>query len=1199
MSGSGLLHAQPLYADGEVNWVFLIGILVDGILALFFLFYFNRLFATLLSYAIRAYTWHKFGAYIDISSLQISLLGGRIFFKSVHYHAHNITVYVYDGHITWRYWLRMVQEADVFLSAAPHGSDEPRPASVSTEEGDLSSGATHQDATDHDRRRRTARVNEKSRPRAGSIGRAEKAGQATRKDLPCRISVKVSGVEAFIYNQTPKYDGVVEATMRGATGPSDYASKQTDAKPSVPSSSEESMPDASPKIGVDAEKTDTRATGESVGNVQQPRLPSFLRSLPVRVECKRAAATLGNENTVNVITAKVEKSVGLIDASHAGPLDLFKLVLQFDFENIDVALKPNRDFKLLQLDAARRFLYQNTQSKPLYQKPASKIVKEARSFWSLSWMWLPSKRGAGSVRTSSLKSASNHADDPIATQAADDSQWHGLTRYLDEHEVDEHEEWQEVEYAKVSQLVDVPRVSMRFYFDIPGYVPDHPTLPDVTYADDINGSPPPDYGMELGVHGGEVVYGPWADRQRVNLQNVFFPAACVDAKPSRPLKAGDVRVATVFKIAVVVEADVTLRIPTREESKDQRWKGRAGKARPSESQGNDVGNKKQSRQQRRSKKGKRSPTSADARPYAWLDITVKKDSVVNYVMDFYPRLDGYRNTLDLDVKGLEMSSSANHGLLWRSGSLSLNADLSYPNSWNNIRKWPFTVVCDDLELFILRDHLFLIIDLVNDWASGSVPDFYTFVPFNYQLDMTFRNFCMYLNVNDANIINDPADFERNDFLTLEGQLHAVLGIPMEHFQPKRNQITFDVLAEQMQMRLLSPSRSTLKVFVPEKQMATLPKLTLQGSFDANQETSAGLTDVLRMDIVGTGLSLMAHGFFVRQLINVKENYFGDYMHFKTLEEFQGAGETLEEANAKTAAFPKPQAANELDVILCIVAEDATVMLPTNLYSGDRCIRAELSRANLDLRVTSYYLDMGLNLSPVSMVSGVSISDDEDSLAGTTSETQIFIAHVDLNGHRAFGHPPNEAAYISEWDIDVGKVTGELSLSFAHDLAAAGRSLAFTMEDGENALPVTTPGIFNDVTFVQVRTDVIKIWLHVGRDALHFGTGPITIETGDWAREKFSQRIAVLAPNIFLACVDAQSASRHRALDISGQPVRTYAFVRTGIAIDVVGRKLHFASEVEKQQSHLRENDRRTARASFLLHSSIPAPLHEDDKSTLR
>jgi hypothetical protein len=79
--------------------VFLVELLICGILTIFFLFYFNRLFATVVSYGIRAYTWRTFHAYIDITSLQISLLGGRVFFKDIRYHGHNETILVHGGHI--------------------------------------------------------------------------------------------------------------------------------------------------------------------------------------------------------------------------------------------------------------------------------------------------------------------------------------------------------------------------------------------------------------------------------------------------------------------------------------------------------------------------------------------------------------------------------------------------------------------------------------------------------------------------------------------------------------------------------------------------------------------------------------------------------------------------------------------------------------------------------------------------------------------------------------------------------------------------------------------------------------------------------------------------------------------------------------------------------------------------------------------
>lgn len=88
--------------------------LADTGRCLFFLFFFNRLFATIISYIIRAYTWRKFEAYIDIEAIQISLLAGRVFFKGVRYHGHNETVYVHSGFITWRYWLFRVRKPGIF-----------------------------------------------------------------------------------------------------------------------------------------------------------------------------------------------------------------------------------------------------------------------------------------------------------------------------------------------------------------------------------------------------------------------------------------------------------------------------------------------------------------------------------------------------------------------------------------------------------------------------------------------------------------------------------------------------------------------------------------------------------------------------------------------------------------------------------------------------------------------------------------------------------------------------------------------------------------------------------------------------------------------------------------------------------------------------------------------------------------------------
>ncbi|GAB7358947.1 hypothetical protein MBLNU230_g5023t1 [Neophaeotheca triangularis] len=1192
---------EPLGPSGGFNWVFLVELVVCAILAVFFLFYFNRLFATLVSYGVRAFTWHKYRAYIDITALQISLLGGRLFFKSLSYQAHNETVLVHDGHITWRYWLPVVKEAEIFKE----------------QDGKQAKRGRKQEASGSDRSDKNVdeKAGSEDGSRSESPGRAENAGQKPKKELPCRISIKVSGVEAFIYNNSLSYDAVANATkahaQRQNSGSSDDQASSEDQDSSSASEKEKIFPKVSKTATQHTEgteKSDNLNTTPSPS--QEPskkaNIPAWLRMLPIKIECKKAAAAVGNEHTTSVITAKLEHAVGTVDASSSNPLDLYKLLLAFDFEKINVQMRPNRDFKQKQLDSAQRVLQERETQEPPNDGFNVRPIQRARSIWlALTKSFSFRKKSSGSVRTASYTSSGPKGDKDLKHRVEDqqpgNAPWHGLTRYLDDNDVNEHEEWDPVEYARCSTIVDCERVGMCFHFDMPGTVPpvieDPEMLADGIYEDDMNGAKPPDYGLDLYVHGGTVTYGPWADRQRLVLQSVFFPQTFVDAKRPERLKVGDTRVATVMKIFVSVEEDVVLRIPTREPSKDFKWKGRSKMGMTDEDEhGNQgKGRSKHGRKfNKRLRKGKTGPSGADIRPYAWLDIKVEKDTVVNYTMDYFIRKDSYVNKLDIDCKGLEMNSSVNHGLLWRSGPLSLEADLSMAETWNTLRRWPFKIVVDDMRLFILRDHFFLIIDIVNDWSSGPMPDFFTFVPYLYKMDLTLNNWIMYLNTNDANIINDPADFDGNDYLTLEGKiLAAVLDIPQQTYRPLRNQIGFDCLCTDMSMRMLNSSRNTLRTLLHDKLVATLPRLTLKGSFNSNMEVGEGLVDCLRMDLVGTGLDLKAYGYLVgKHFINVKENYFGDYIHFKTLEEFQNAADDFQTANEKTAFANEPKAkdGNELDVILCIVAEDASVLAPTNLYSMREHVRAELPYGAIDIRINSYYFDMAINMSPISILSGSSL--DPDSEPGeTASSTQLYISKLDLYGHRLFGLGPEETQYYTHWDVDVGSITGECSNTFIKELAKAGKAFAFTFEDGENALPITMPYELHDTVFVQVRTEILRIWLHVGNDALLVSANPVSVDVNDWSRGNFTERVCVLVPDLTFACVDAKSASRKRAKEFRKRPVKTYAFLQTSVALNVAGRQKDFDGRVRKQQAHFRKNDQRTSRIPFLKTNRV---VKEDD-----
>lgn len=1046
--------------------------------------------------------------------------------------------------------------------------------------------------------------------RSRSLNREEKAGShgtdQGRKALPCRLQVEVEGVQAFVYNRSPVYDAILEGIMRNekrqsttseSTAGAAKRKVSQDAKSILESvktalwhskSSEQHQKEASP---IEGEKR----INISKSAAEKPGLPIYLHIFPIGVRCKTAAAVVGNDNTKCILTAKVDAASGVFDAGHApSPLDVYKQIFDFEFDHPVINLKPNLDYKETQLATAAR----------VKSGAPDPHVKERKRTWF--WRKLPffrqrSGKSSSSIRTASLDETRDASVPAFLPNAPSTDNWKGLTRYLDEKFYDEHDEWDPVEYARSSTLVDCPRIGMTFQWDIPGKV-QHPDQfieeASTPMTDDINGSNPPEYGMELRVHGGSVVYGPWADRQRINFQQIFFPPNHSNAVPAKRLLPGETRFNSVFKIFVIVEAETVARIPMREPSKDWRWKGRAEAVvaqKSKEAKAKSRGRRRAFWRQR--DKGTAGPTM---RPFGWLDVNVAAGSTVTYVMDMVARETGFQSKVDADIRGLEMTSSVNHGLLWRSGPLALICDLPVPLGWNVLREWRFNVTNDNLELFILRDHLFLITDLINDWSAGPPPEFYTFTPFRYLLDVQFRNFKLFLNSNESNIINNPAEIDDNQFIILFGKsLQGHVTIPIDVFRPVKNEIFFDVLMQDLGLNMCLNSRNTVSTFTGHKDVALLDEATLKGSHAYYSHTAEGLTDHLTFFIHGRRLTLIMFGFFVQHLIKLKENYFGEHLHFRTLEEYQELSRGQHLPANDDAKAQQSKSSNELDVILCISAEDVQAQLPANMYTATEYIQAELPFASVDLRITSYYMDLQINFSPVTVSHNhTSKSKDDPQLGG--SRTEIFVDSTTVVGHRLFGLPPTEPTYVCHWDIDVGNVSGECSSIFLDKLIRAIRCFAFNLDDDENATPLIPLLTIHDITFLRVHTHMLKIWVLVQADAFLLETDPVSIEMNDWAREKFSQRLKVIVPNIKVACLNAASATRHRLRD-SAHVVETYALVQTSIVLSMLKRKLHFTAERANQQRHLIENDGRTHRTPFLIlpsESQFRPPRHANEPPAL-
>ncbi|KAJ6444325.1 fermentation associated protein [Purpureocillium lavendulum] len=1141
MSTSDHMMEPRDYSPG-FNFTFLIYFIVSGLLAIFFLLYFNRLFGSIASYAIRTYTWHKYRVYIDISALQISLLAGRIFFTGLRYHGSNETFFVQHGDITWRYWLRRVREADI---RASRGAGE------------------------------------------GVIGDGDRNAK-----LPCRINVKLVGLEWFVYNRSPAYDTIVaglaedcpavarssdlfdakeKADLRsrsngqnGGSDPSSFSQRPNGNGVEKPSQGSRQTGPASTRSSADLESTSDGARTNDDDN----QLPFLLQLFPIRVECQKSALVVGNDNTKAILIVKADSIAAGVDASETQTCDKYRQEFKVRFSHPVVEMRENDEFKEDQVSRATRQRNSNQESQPtpprsLFRHHRRKVVHSLRNlvpYWRRS--------------VESFSTDSRGAEAAIAAKVPGSSHWQGLSRYLTDQDQDDKARWASVEYAAVSTIVDSPEAVLGIYWDVVSTVTTQEgveTLPPA--SNNVNGSEPPAWGMSLSVNGGTINYGPWADRQRAELQRVFFPTLAKDATPAKPLPVGAWRTATQFKLSVDIENAVTLRIPIREESKNWRWRG---KEPPVRHQGGPY-----KRRQRNKAKKKSTGDATHVRPSGWLEFKIPGDTTVSYSMDMLASSIGYGNYLNIDLPSSELWSSVNHDLLWTSGPQKITCDLSNPLPWNTLRNWHFTVDSNDMKLYLLRDHIFLLIDLVDDWASGPPAEYLVFTPYKYHMHLNLRNLELYLNVNDENIIDKPTSLEDNAFLMLSSPLlHAELSIPLDKFRPSRNSVPFDIRTDSFDLSLHTSQSSTHTAFLSSNEIGHGDGLTVSGSYQYNATTSPANTDTLILNVQGQSPYAYLYGFVIRYFILLKDNYFGDHVHFKTLDEYQEqlqASTTKQLHDAQTG--PPPKKSNDLDVILALKVDDPRIMLPINLYRADRFVQCELANLSVDLRFTNYYMDMELELSPLSLSMGVP-EKTQDSPGVEYSNTQLFIDGLRVFGHRTFGLPPSEPTYLCNWDVSVGAVGGECTAEFLTSLAKGGAAFGFMFDDVENALVPYSSLIFHDITFVRVDVSSLHLWVRVDEAAFLLSTSTIEVTSNDWARSHYSKRADINIPNIEVSCVNAESAARHYSR--RQHPVETAAYLRTDIRLASIGRKFQFSEERKIQQDLVRREDQRTDRTPFLL-----------------
>ncbi|KAF9904551.1 hypothetical protein EC991_002611 [Linnemannia zychae] len=924
----------------------------------------------------------------------------------------------------------------------------------------------------------------------------------------CRITCNLVGLEWFMYNRTPAYD-VLAATL--GLNP-------------------DSMPLETPE-------TTNPSVSLKMGNDEQDDSEDswFRRALPVKIICETGAIIMGNAHLPSLLVASFPWAHGMYSATKArSALDKYKTVLLVTFETPSIDFQPNADYNTT---IAGRHMGQDTPN--ISQLPPRRPTRAQRLFRPLKETW--TKYFGVSRRVA--------------------EEWHGLPRYNQNISHNDLKESKFQEYAMVRNILQCSSLGLRYYTDVAGKVPERSQQPEA----DID--LPPEWSIELLIDEAVISYGPWADRQRAEIQNFYFPNSFRSVEVTPEPQPGEDRIHAALQMMVTFSSDFTIKIPTKEISKD--WKY------------NDP--------EFQAVQGGKS-----MRPFGWLELKADRGSLISVDIPMIYGADGYKNVVLVELYNLVTTSSVNYAPVLALKELKMVCQLQNPLVWNAQRNWDFEFTMDSANIFILRDHITLIQDLSKDWTSGPSVDMAHFVPFKYEFDIKLPNFKLYTYVNEHNIINEPTEMDENAFIIASGTtLDLKVVLPFVQYNPEITSIEFDVEICNGKLEIQLPLAHTLGEFSTKdaKEFAIIPSVVIKGAYSYYDFVDPSHIESLNLDVKGHGVTVKLFGNVIRYVLILMDNYAGLYVNFVTMEEYRmkrsdvpGTEKTeIKQANAKPPSDP-------YEVYVHFLTTDTTLILPENLYSCDNYSEITCAELQLDLRNLDIYMDMDVNISPLTWSRQVAKKPGKiGAKPSRGDQNYLYVDGISVYAHRLFGPLPKTTTYVANWKLDIGSIYGQIKPSFLLGVTSFAKAFAYNLKDGDNAFPleyatVTPP----DITFVDltVKEVDVSIW---GEDVVSqiLLKDGVIVHFDDVINERYLGRVVLKLQSLLvrsMALTEANKGSHAGEADPMHQdqaPWVEIASLNCAFDITVYTGSGDWRMRREKQQNFVREQDRETLRCPYI------------------
>ncbi|XP_073775872.1 bridge-like lipid transfer protein family member 1 isoform X50 [Danio rerio] len=304
-------------------------------------------------------------------------------------------------------------------------------------------------------------------------------------------------------------------------------------------------------------------------------------------------------------------------------------------------------------------------------------------------------------------------------------------------------------------------VDIYYYQDEPGLVPEELENGDTeACSEDAKLQDlPPCWGLDIVCgKGTDFNYGPWADRQRDSLWKFFLPADYQPMKVSEVPTPGKPRQILAFELRMNIIADATIDLLFT----------------------------------------KNRETNA-------VHVNVGAGSYLEVNIPMTVGENGYSPTVKGQLLHVDTTSSMQYRTLLEAEMLAFHVIASYPRVWNMPQSWQCEIEVYKATYHFIYAQKNFFTDLIQDWASDSEPDIYSFVPYSWKFKILFHQFEMIWAANQHNWIDCSTKQQENVYLAACGEtLNIDFTLPFHEFVPVTCNTRFCLRAEDTDMRLCLP-----------------------------------------------------------------------------------------------------------------------------------------------------------------------------------------------------------------------------------------------------------------------------------------------------------------------------------------------------------------------------------------------------------